>query len=260
MGRESFIVVLPARYGSTRFPGKPLAEIAGRPLVEWVYRRALEIRGADAVIVATDDRRIAEAVESFGGNVVMTDKSHRTGTDRVAEVARSGEHAIVVNLQGDEPIFDPVTVEDLVELLSSDPSTDIATACHPVASDEEYQDPNIVKVVTDREGRALYFSRSPVPSGALVPGGFRARRHVGIYAYRRESLFRFTSLEPTPLERAERLEQLRALENGMTIRVIETGQPTVGVDVPGDVKKVEKELGRTYTDLDPQPDNPTSGA
>jgi 3-deoxy-manno-octulosonate cytidylyltransferase (CMP-KDO synthetase) len=163
MGRESFIVVLPARYGSTRFPGKPLAEIAGRPLVEWVYRRALEIRGADDVIVATDDRRIVEAVESFGGNVVMTDKSHRTGTDRVAEVARSGEHAIVVNLQGDEPIFDPVTVEYLVELLSSDPSTDIATACHPVASDEEYQDPNIVKVVTDREGRALYFSRSPAP-------------------------------------------------------------------------------------------------
>jgi 3-deoxy-manno-octulosonate cytidylyltransferase (CMP-KDO synthetase) len=250
MGRNSFLVVLPARYGSTRFPGKPLADISGRPLIEWVYLRAAAIRGAGEVVVATDDRRIADAVSSFGGNVVMTDAAHATGTDRVAEVAKNRDFPFVVNLQGDEPVFDPSTVEAMVEVLASEPESDIATACHPVGSEEEFNNPNIVKVVLDGRGRALYFSRSPIPSGAWQSEQAVACRHVGIYAYRKESLLRFTSLEPSTLEKTEKLEQLRALENGMTIRVIVTDRLTLGVDVPGDLKKVEKELSRFYTDPD----------
>lgn len=250
MGRESFVVVLPARYGSTRFPGKPLADIAGRPLIEWVYRRALAIRGAGEVVVATDDRRIADAVASFGGNVVMTEAGHATGTDRVAEVVKNRDFPYIVNLQGDEPVFDPTLVERMVELLASASDAEIATACHPVGTEEEFNDPNVVKVVVDGRGRALYFSRSPIPSGAWRSKEAAAYRHVGIYAYRKESLIRLTSLEPSRLERAERLEQLRALENGMAIRVVITDKPTMGVDVPDDVKKVEKELGRIYTDRD----------
>lgn len=248
MGRESFMVVLPARYGSTRFPGKPLAEIAGRPLIEWVYRRARDIQGAEEIVVATDDRRIADAVESFGGRFVMTDAGHATGTDRVAEVAYKRDIPYIVNLQGDEPVFDPKTVEKMVDVLASSPESDMTTACHPVESEEEFNDPNVVKVVFDAGGRALYFSRSPVPSGALRTEHAIAHRHVGIYAYKKESLLRFTSYEPTPLECAERLEQLRALEHGMVIRVVVTGQPTLGVDVPDDVKKVEKVLDKIYTD------------
>ena len=250
MGRSSFLVVLPARYGSTRFPGKPLADVAGRPLIEWVYLRAAAIRGAGEVVVATDDERIAEAVSSFGGNVVMTDTGHPTGTDRVAEVARNRDFPFVVNLQGDEPVFDPSTVTAMVDVLAAEPESDIATACHPLGSEEEFNNPNIVKVVLDGFGRALYFSRSPIPNGGWRIGQTVACRHVGIYAYRKESLLRFTTLEPTTLEKTEKLEQLRALENGMTIRVIVTDQLTLGVDVPGDVKKVEKELGRIYTDRD----------
>ena len=250
MGREPFMVVLPARYGSTRFPGKPLVDIAGRPLIEWVYQRAVAIAGVGEVVVATDDRRIADAVTSFGGSVVMTDTDHETGTDRVAEVVANRDIPYVVNLQGDEPVFDPSLVVEMVDLLASVPGTDITTACHRIGSEEEFNDPNIVKVVVDGEKRALYFSRSPVPSGAWKSEKTAAYRHVGIYAYKRESLLRFASLEPTPLERAERLEQLRALENGMVIRLVVTDQPTLGVDVPDDVKKVEKELGRIYTDLD----------
>jgi len=250
MGRSSFLVVLPARYGSTRFPGKPLADIAGRPLIEWVYRRAAAIRGAGEVVVATDDPRIVDAVASFGGNVVMTDAAHASGTDRVAEVARNRDFPFVVNLQGDEPVFDPSTVEAMVEVLASEPESDIATACHPVGSEEEFNNPNIVKVVLDGHGRALYFSRSPIPCGAWHSEQAVAFRHVGIYAYRKESLLRFTSFEPSTLEKTEKLEQLRALENGMAIRVIVTDQLTLGVDVPDDVKKVEKELGRIYTDRD----------
>jgi 3-deoxy-manno-octulosonate cytidylyltransferase (CMP-KDO synthetase) len=243
MGRDSFIVVLPARYGSTRFPGKPLTEIAGRPLIEWVYRRAREIRGADEVVVATDDRRIADAVAAFGGGVVMTDAGHATGTDRVAEVVAGRDVPYVVNLQGDEPVFDPKTVEGMVQLLACSPDTDMTTACHPVESEQELNNPNVVKVVFDAERRALYFSRSAVPSGALRGGCPTAYRHIGMYAYRKESLLRFTSYEPTPLERAEGLEQLRALEHGMVIKLVIADEPTFGVDAPEDVKKVEKVLG-----------------
>lgn len=254
MSRRRFLVVLPARYGSTRFPGKPLAVISGKPLIEWVYRRAEEIRGVGELVVATDDQRIAETVRAFGGNAVLTSVEHATGTDRVAEVARSRPYESVVNLQGDEPVFAPEMVEAMVECLESKPGTDIVTACHRIHSPSDYYDPNVVKVILDQDGRALYFSRSPVPSGAQLEANVRraqpaapAYRHVGVYAYTKDALLRFTSLEPTGLEIAERLEQLRAIENGMTMRVIVTKSSTLGVDVPDDIKKVEKEIATIYT-------------
>lgn len=241
-----FAIVLPARYGSTRFPGKPLAEIAGRPLIEWVHRRAREVRGAEALVVATDDERIAAVVRGFGGDVVITGGDHATGTDRVAEVARALDVDVVVNLQGDEPVFDPVMVENMVARLGAEPDLDIVTAAHPIDDAGELSNPNAVKVVLDGRGRALYFSRAAVPSGAAQGRG-EALRHVGVYVFRRDSLLRFAALERTPLEESECLEQLRALENGMSIGVIRIERATVGVDVPSDVKNVEKEIGRSYT-------------
>ena len=190
-------------------------------------------------MVATDDVRIATAVRGFGGEVVMTRGAHQTGTDRVAEVAKSLRSDIVVNLQGDEPIFDPGMVEEMIAVMARDPEIDIATACHPIQDTESLQSPHVVKVVVDRRGRALYFSRAPIPSGALFDGA-RAFRHVGVYAFRRDVLARFSKLPRTPLEMAEQLEQLRALEHGMTIAVVETRHATVGVDVPADIKNVER--------------------
>lgn len=190
-------------------------------------------------MVATDDVRIAAAVRGFGGEVVMTRGAHQTGTDRVAEVAKSLRSDIVVNLQGDEPIFDPGMVEEMIAVMARDPEIDIATACHPIQDTESLQSPHVVKVVVDRRGRALYFSRAPIPSGALFDGA-RAFRHVGVYAFRRDVLARFSKLPRTPLEMAEQLEQLRALEHGMAIAVVETRHATVGVDVPADIKNVER--------------------
>lgn len=190
-------------------------------------------------MVATDDVRIAAAVRGFGGEVVMTRGAHQTGTDRVAEVAKSLRSDIVVNLQGDEPIFDPGMVEEMIAVMARDPEIDIATACHPIQDTESLQSPHVVKVVVDRRGRALYFSRAPIPSGALFDGA-RAFRHVGVYAFRRDVLARFSKLPRTPLEMAEQLEQLRALEHGMTMAVVETRHATVGVDVPADIKNVER--------------------
>lgn len=192
------------------------------------------------MVVATDDERIARVVHGFGGRIVMTDGRHATGTDRVAEVARKLRVDVVVNLQGDEPVFDPALIERMVAVFARKPEVDIVTACHPLHDADAFHNPNIVKVVVDRNGRALYFSRSPVPWGAMDTGG--AFRHVGVYAYRRAALLKFAKLPRTPLEIAERLEQLRALENGLIIAVLETERETVGVDVPADVKNVEKVL------------------
>ncbi|UCG51472.1 MAG: 3-deoxy-manno-octulosonate cytidylyltransferase [Candidatus Latescibacterota bacterium] len=255
MTTPGFAVVLPARYGSTRFPGKPLAVIAGKPLIEWVYRRAKDIRGAAAVIVATDHKTIAETVERFGGRVVMTSGDHRTGTDRVAEVASSLDCEHIVNLQGDEPIFPPRLVEEMVEVSGRTPKIDIVTACHPIFECDEFENPNCVKVVMDRSGRALYFSRLPIPFRrgdtsrgedhrveSESPIGYR---HIGIYVFRKESLLWLSRASRTPLEVSEGLEQLRALENGMAIQVVKSAQPTVGVDVPDDIKSVEKALSTT---------------
>jgi 3-deoxy-manno-octulosonate cytidylyltransferase (CMP-KDO synthetase) len=202
--------------------------------------------------VATDDSRIADTVKAFGGQVVMTRGKHETGTDRVAEVARSLEYEYVVNLQGDEPVFDPQMVEAMMDRLVESPSADIVTACHPMTSNADHLDPNIVKVVVDRDHRALYFSRCPIPYGALekTDGDDPPRgvyRHVGVYAFSNDALQRFTGLPRGDLEKHERLEQLRALENGMNIDLVVTSKPTMGVDVPGDIKKVEKEIAKTYT-------------
>ena len=192
------------------------------------------------MVVATDDERIARVVRAFGGRIAMTSGTHATGTDRVAEVARTLRVDVVVNLQGDEPVFDPALVERMVAVFARKPDIDIVTACHALRDADAFHNPNIVKVVTGLDGRAIYFSRSPVPWGAMDTGG--AFRHVGVYAYRRAALLKFAKLPRTPLEIAERLEQLRALENGMTIAVVETERETVGVDVPADVKNVEKVL------------------
>jgi len=196
------------------------------------------VRGVTRLLVATDDVRIAEAVKFFGGDIIMTRGDHVTGTDRVAEVARRLRVDIVVNLQGDEPVFDPRLVERMVAALARDPELDIATACHRIHTVEEFRNPNVVKVIADRRGRALYFSRAPIPDGGLATG--TAYRHVGVYAFRRAALLRFSGLSRSQLEIAERLEQLRALENGMRIAVLETKRATVGVDVPADIKNVER--------------------
>lgn len=244
---SGFAIVLPARYGSTRFPGKPLAMIAGKPLIEWVYRRAEQIRGAEHVVVATEDDRVVAVVEGFGGRVIRTSDTHETGTDRVAEVARSLDSDVIVNLQGDEPIFPLGLVEEMVDVINEADDIDIVTACHPICKDAEMSNPNIVKVVLDASKKALYFSRSPIPHSR---GGKRdaeghplGYRHIGIYVFRRSSLLKFSEMPCSALEVAERLEQLRALDAGMVVRVVETPQLTVGVDVPTDVKSVEKALG-----------------
>jgi len=205
-----------------------------------VHRAALRVPGAARVVVATDDARIARAVRGFGGTVVTTGAEHATGTDRVAEVAKQLRADIIVNLQGDEPVFDPALIGRMVAVFAKEPDVDIVTACHALRDTADFQDPNIVKVVFDTAGRALYFSRAPVPWGAMDAHG--AFRHVGVYAYRRAALLKMAKLPRTALEVSERLEQLRALENGMTIAVVETKHETVGVDVPADVKKVEKLL------------------
>jgi 3-deoxy-manno-octulosonate cytidylyltransferase (CMP-KDO synthetase) len=251
MTPPNFTVIIPARYGSTRFPGKPLAVIAGRPLLEWVHRAASRIRGAEQVIVATDDERIRQVTEAFGGEAVMTSADHRTGTDRVAAVAQRLDCEYVVNLQGDEPVLPPGLVEAMMIRLAADPGAELVTACHPIRSRRDLSNPNYVKVVMDAAGRAMYFSRSPIPQldehvdlRSDPPAAFR---HIGIYGFRRPALIRFAALDPTPLETVERLEQLRALENGMDIQVVISSAPTLGVDVPEDIKNVEKELGADYT-------------
>jgi 3-deoxy-manno-octulosonate cytidylyltransferase (CMP-KDO synthetase) len=230
-------IVLPARFASTRFPGKPLAVINGHPLIEWVYRRASEIKGVDRIVVATDDDRIASVVRAFGGDVAMTSRDHATGTDRVAEVARGTDHDIIVNLQGDEPVFSPALIETMIAV-AADTDADIVTACHVIRDRDEIANPHVVKVVRNVNGNAMYFSRLPIPHC-----GEDVLRHIGVYVFKRDALFRFTEAARTPLEQAESLEQLRALENGMTINVVVTDDATVGVDVPDDIKNVEKALG-----------------
>jgi len=235
-------VVIPVRYGSTRFPGKALARCpGGKPLVQYVWEAAVRAEGVERVIVATDDRRIAEAVEAFGGEVRMTSPLHRTGSDRCAEVARDLAHEVVVNLQGDEPGMRPEMISRAVALLEQDTDCVVATLACPIRADSELRDPNAVKVVVDCAGRALYFSRAPIPHvhGATSPpagGNFPHLLHIGIYAYRRPFLLRFAELPPHPLEEAEKLEQLRALGNGYMIKVGLVSQRTFRVDTPEDLE------------------------
>lgn len=236
------VAVIPARFASTRFPGKPLAEIDGKPMIEHVYRRAQASPIVSRVIVATDDLRIAAAVSSFGGNVQLTRPDHATGTDRLAEVAASIDCDVVVNVQGDEPLLDARAIAEVVSPLS-DASVVMSTLYRRIEHVWELSDPNIVKVVVDRAGFALYFSRAPIPHARDPRGGWPPLyRHIGIYAYRRSALLVLASLEPTPLERTEVLEQLRALEHGIRIKAIETTYDSIGVDTPADLEQVRRLL------------------
>jgi 3-deoxy-manno-octulosonate cytidylyltransferase (CMP-KDO synthetase) len=234
----SVVAVIPARYESTRFPGKSLADIGGRPMIEHVYRRAADADLVDAVVVATDDQRIVAAVEAFGGIARMTSAAHRTGTDRVAELAAELPSDIIVNVQGDEPLIDPAMISSVVKPLRDDASIQMTTARRVLADPEDLLNPHVVKVVADGRGDALYFSRSPIPNGAGTTG--TAFVHVGLYAFRRDFLLRFAALPQTPLEVAESLEQLRALEHGFRIRTVVTEHHSIGVDTPDDLERARR--------------------
>ena len=219
-------------------------------MIEHVYRRAADARGIDAVVVATDDRRVAEAVERFGGVARMTAPTHNTGTDRIAEVARELHCSIIVNVQGDEPLVDPTSITQMVDALHADPTLDMATLRAPIQREEDYFSPHVVKVVVDADDNAMYFSRAPIPhhrdglaSAGLPPqGGSYGYKHLGLYAYRRDFLLLLAALSPTALERAESLEQLRALEHGHRIRAVETRHDSIGVDTPEDLERVRETL------------------
>jgi len=235
--------IIPARYAATRFPGKPLAPIAGRPMLEWVWRGAREAKHLREVLVATDDERIVRACEAFGARAVRTAPDHPTGTDRIAEVAATLADDVVVNVQGDEPLIAGFVIDAAVEALEADPEAPMATVVHE-APEAALDRPQRVKAVLDRRGRALYFSRARIPALA-DPGSPRPRwwQHVGLYAYRRPFLLEYVDLERTPAERAEGLEQLRALEHGHAIRVaVVEGWESRPVDVPEDVAAVESRL------------------
>lgn len=233
-------VIIPARHASTRLEGKPLADINGKPMVWRVYERAMAAGLPKEVFVATDDQRIFDAVASLGGRAVMTSASHASGTDRVAEAALSTGAEIIVNLQGDEPLIDPSCIDAAVRPMLDDPEVRISTLKTRITSEDEYLDPNVVKVVTDRRGNALYFSRSPIPCGRTPFNELHSPpcKHIGLYVYRREALFEFTRLAPAPLENTEMLEQLRALENGLGIKVVEVDYNPISVDTPEDLEKV----------------------
>ncbi len=240
-------IVIPARYASSRLPGKPLLQATGKYLIQHVYERACQSR-AGLVVVATDDGRIFQAVQSFGGRAVMTRGDHASGTDRVAEAARKINADVIINLQGDEPLIDPDTLDLLPELLKQDAGADVATLAVPIQSPERWQDPNCVKVVRDQFGRALYFSRSPIPHVRDGQPDFQTGRflqHLGLYAYRREFLFQLAALCPSPLEEAEKLEQLRILSLGRHIQVGIVAHAGGGVDTPADYDAFVREYQQT---------------
>jgi 3-deoxy-manno-octulosonate cytidylyltransferase (CMP-KDO synthetase) len=236
------VAVIPARYHSTRFPGKAIADLDGRPMIEHVYRRAASCAIVSDVIVATDDLRIATTVAGFGGNVRLTRSDHQTGTDRLAEVALTLECDIIVNVQGDEPLIDPRAIAEAIAPFK-DPSIQVTTLYRRIDDPADLSNPNVVKVVLDRGGYALYFSRAPIPHARDPRGGWPPLyKHIGLYAYRRSALLVIAALEPTPLERAEALEQLRALEHGIRIKAVETRYDTIGVDTPEDLEQVRRLL------------------
>lgn len=239
--------IIPARYGSQRFPGKPLALIAGKPMIQRVYEQASQSSKLDAVYVATDDQRIEACVKGFGGQVIMTSPDHGSGTDRIFEAAAIlglGSEDLVVNIQGDQPVFPPSLVEGLVVPFEQDSLLAMSTLARPLSSYEQALNPNQVKVVIDRDGFALYFSRSPIPYHRDGGGETSTYlKHIGVYAYKVWFLEIFSRLPQSTLEKAERLEQLRALENGYKIKVVITSLDSPEVDVPEDIGRVERALG-----------------
>src|SRR2546428_645679 len=232
-------IVIPARYASSRLPGKPLLRQTGKYLIQHVYEQALQARRADTVLIATDDSRIVAAVRRFGGQVVLTRRNHPSGSDRVAEVARGLNADVIVNLQGDEPLVEPAALDLLIERLRTDPHADMATLAAPLQSAEQYQSPHCVKVVCDDDGHALYFSRSPIPlvrdgQPDLTARPARFLQHIGMYAYRRDFLLRLAAMPPAHLEQLEKLEQLRALALGCRMPVALVEKATLGVDTYDD--------------------------
>jgi 3-deoxy-manno-octulosonate cytidylyltransferase (CMP-KDO synthetase) len=244
MNSVKIVAVIPARYASTRLPGKPLVPLAGKPMIQRVYERAKRAARVSRVIVATDDERIVKAVEVFGGEARMTRSDHRTGTERVAEVAAREEGDVFVNVQGDEPLLDPVAVDTAIASLLEEPSAAISTVATPIKTPADIMDPNVVKTVLDFDGNALYFSRAPIPWVRDTTSKVQLRhlKHLGLYVFQREALLEYPTLPRGELERIEQLEQLRWLENGWKIRVAEVEHDAVSVDVPEDVARVEKLL------------------
>jgi 3-deoxy-manno-octulosonate cytidylyltransferase (CMP-KDO synthetase) len=235
--------IIPARWASTRFPGKPLHPIAGKPLLQYVWEQCRRAKALDCVIIATDDMRIAEAAFAWGAEVSLTSPDHASGTDRIAEVAtklRGVSH--VINIQGDEPLVDPKLINQLAKKMQRDPQIEMITAVHPFADPADAESPHQVKAVLDRKGRALYFSRQAIPYPRDPAAPLQYLRHQGIYGYRRDLLLRFVRWRPTPLEKAEALEQLRALENGVNIHVVVTASGSPGVDTPEDARAIERQL------------------
>ncbi len=254
MGKKSntIIAIIPARFGSTRFPGKALVPIQDKPMIQWVYERTRMSRLVNRVIVATDDERIMKAVSSFGGESVMTLSSHVTGTDRIAEVAQRLDCDIVVNVQGDEPLIQASMIDEAILPLVLDPSVPMATLCKKIEKKEEAFDPNVVKVVFDSNGFALYFSRAPIPWNRDSWAGKKSfsdlsldgvmYKHIGLYVYRRDFLLDYSRMQQTTLEAAEKLEQLRVLEHGRRIKVTPTAHESFGVDIPDDLSKILQRL------------------
>lgn len=258
---RKFLGVIPARYGSSRFPGKVLARIGSKSMLEHVFERASQARYITSIIIATDDKRIEDAARAFGAPVRMTRADHASGTDRAAEIASAETAELIVNIQGDEPLIDPYAIDAAILPLADDPSIQMGTLKKRIEDPREIGDPNVVKVVTNRSGNAIYFSRSTIPYvrdlGDVQGAGLRVPRslhykHIGLYVYRRDFLLRYSDLPVGPLERAERLEQLRALENGYPIRVVETDYESLGVDTPEDLERVSRlfaaslELSKQY--------------
>lgn len=237
--------VIPARFQSTRLQGKILADICGKPMIQHVYERVMQARGLDEVMIATDDHRILEAAHGFGARAVMTASTHTSGTDRVAEVAAGTDYNVVVNIQGDEPMLDPGMIEEVVTPFREVPGLEMATLRKEVFQEEDFAEPSVVKVVTDRNGFALYFSRSLIPFPRRRGDHFRVFEHIGLYAYSRACLLRLAALPPTPLELTESLEQLRALENGIRILVAETRctKELLSVDTQADLDRVRRLMG-----------------
>ena len=238
---SSIVAIIPARYASSRLPGKALIDLAGKPMIEHVYKRASSVPELDAVVVATDDDRIISTVLGFGGHAEKTQSTHRSGTERVAEVAARLPCAIVVNIQGDEPLIEPSMIKEALKMVRSEPSVQMCTLRRKITDPAELTNPSIVKVVVNSHGDALYFSRHKIPH-SVTPVEPIFYKHIGLYVYRRHFLLELATLPPMPLETVESLEQLRVLEHGYTIRTVETKSDSFGVDTPEDVERVRRSL------------------
>jgi len=248
--RQDVLAVIPSRLGAERFPGKPLAVISGKPMIQWVWENAKAARRVTRVVVATDSEKIASIVRRFGGEAMMTSKECPSGTDRVAQVARTSKAGIVVNVQGDEPLLSPATIDKVVEALQQDSTAVMSTAVRKAENEREWRNPNVVKAVLDRMNYAIYFSRAPIrwEMGPRTTA-FKSPHwvHIGLYAYRRPFLFRFAALPPSTLEQSEKLEQLRVLEHGCAIKVAIAQGVNCAVDRPEDVRKVERLMAKSQT-------------